>query len=483
MKKLSIFLLGLLLTQPAFAADLTIDGLGAGSAVSGSDIFPGYQGSNPAKGVTATQLKNFANTTAVRATTTTSEALANSDQNKLVTFSNGSAVAATIAQAGAGGNFAAGWAVSLKNLGAGTVTLTATTSIIDTAANFTVTLTTGQGLDLYSDGTNYFTQSGKGTSSSGANPSATGSDVAVNGSASTFMRSDGAPPIQKGSNAQFGLAEGDGASIDLTAGVVSRRALTGDVTASAGSGATTLAAGSASNLNSGTLNAARMPALTGDCTTSAGAVATTCAGIMAPQYILNNWYVEFGNQMNSTTTSALSSNIAYFDAIFFPTLITINSLEVSVITGNGNCRFGLYAPDTTTKNRPGALIASTASTSVSGSNTVTTAALLSNAQVQGRYFKIIACDNSTATFSGVAATSLLNGQLFGSATNTKIFQNGSNSNNLELSVPWTYANGALPSSMAPAGSTCGTGAQACTYTEVQAATRVPLFGYQVATVP
>lgn len=54
-------------------------------------------------------------------------------------------------------------------------------------------------------------------------------------------------------------------------------ALTGDVTSSAGSAATTLAAGSASNLNSGTLLAARMPALTGDVTTSAGAVATTIA--------------------------------------------------------------------------------------------------------------------------------------------------------------------------------------------------------------
>lgn len=60
---------------------------------------------------------------------------------------------------------------------------------------------------------------------------------------------------------------------------VSRAALTGDVTASAGSNATTLAAGNAGNLNSGTLLAARMPALTGDITTSAGAIATTLATV------------------------------------------------------------------------------------------------------------------------------------------------------------------------------------------------------------
>src|SRR4030095_8859711 len=52
--------------------------------------------------------------------------------------------------------------------------------------------------------------------------------------------------------------------------------LTGDVTTSGGV-ATTLAAGNAGNLNSGTLLAARMPALTGDVTTTAGAVATTIA--------------------------------------------------------------------------------------------------------------------------------------------------------------------------------------------------------------
>lgn len=53
--------------------------------------------------------------------------------------------------------------------------------------------------------------------------------------------------------------------------------LTGDVT-SVGN-ATTLAAGNAGNLNSGTLLAARMPAHTGDVTSSAGSVATTLANI------------------------------------------------------------------------------------------------------------------------------------------------------------------------------------------------------------
>jgi hypothetical protein len=65
-----------------------------------------------------------------------------------------------------------------------------------------------------------------------------------------------------------------GTASGLTAGHVTTNAnLTGDVT-SVGN-ATTLAAGNAGNLNSGTLLAARMPALTGDVTTTAGTVATT----------------------------------------------------------------------------------------------------------------------------------------------------------------------------------------------------------------
>ncbi|MGH3273584.1 MAG: DUF1859 domain-containing protein [Streptosporangiaceae bacterium] len=56
---------------------------------------------------------------------------------------------------------------------------------------------------------------------SGANPSATAGPVAIDGSASTFMRSDGAPAVQKCSAAQFGLCEVDGTTITAAAGVIS----------------------------------------------------------------------------------------------------------------------------------------------------------------------------------------------------------------------------------------------------------------------
>lgn len=65
------------------------------------------------------------------------------------------------------------------------------------------------------------TSSGGGGSCTLANPTATAGPTAVNGSAGTCMRSDGAPAIQLGTNAQLGLAEGDGLTIGLVSGVAS----------------------------------------------------------------------------------------------------------------------------------------------------------------------------------------------------------------------------------------------------------------------
>lgn len=49
----------LILTMPASAADVLIPNMGAASAISGTDLFPVYQGANPAKAATANQMKTF----------------------------------------------------------------------------------------------------------------------------------------------------------------------------------------------------------------------------------------------------------------------------------------------------------------------------------------------------------------------------------------------------------------------------------------
>lgn len=85
--------------------------------------------------------------------TGTSYAWQTSDAGKIVSASNGSAQAYTIAVASTTG-FTAGFGSELACLGAGTVTLTATTSTFDNGLN-AVTCTKGQDIYFWSDSTNY----------------------------------------------------------------------------------------------------------------------------------------------------------------------------------------------------------------------------------------------------------------------------------------------------------------------------------------
>lgn len=54
-----------------------------------------------------------------------------------------------------------------------------------------------------------------------ADPTAIAGDVAVDGTATTFMRSDSAPAVQKASDSQFGIVEVDGFTILADTGVIS----------------------------------------------------------------------------------------------------------------------------------------------------------------------------------------------------------------------------------------------------------------------
>lgn len=65
-----------------------------------------------------------------------------------------------------------------------------------------------------------------GTLPVGANPTATAGPAAVNGVATTFMRSDGAPPVQLGTNAQKGIVQVDGSTITASSGVITTASTT-----------------------------------------------------------------------------------------------------------------------------------------------------------------------------------------------------------------------------------------------------------------
>lgn len=97
-------------------------------------------------------LATFTSKRTLNAQTGTSYTILTTDRSKLVTFSNASAIAVTLPQADST-NFPDGWYAEVKNKGAGTATITPTTSTIDGKA--TLTLPTGYGATIYSDGTNY----------------------------------------------------------------------------------------------------------------------------------------------------------------------------------------------------------------------------------------------------------------------------------------------------------------------------------------
>jgi hypothetical protein len=114
-------------------------------------------------GGTITTTGTLKTSNAVNAQTGTTYTVVDGDCGKLVTTTNASAIAITLPQAGASSSFVSGWSADFQNRGAGTATITPTTSTIDGAA--TLALTTGTGVRIFSDGTNYFTQ--RGASSGG----------------------------------------------------------------------------------------------------------------------------------------------------------------------------------------------------------------------------------------------------------------------------------------------------------------------------
>lgn len=93
----------------------------------------------------------------VRLVTITTDAILSSDSRKLVSYSNAAAVAVSLR-----GNYGDRFLVDVENRGAGTVTLTPLFGTIDGSS--TLALTTNQGVRIFSDGTNYYTQRGIGGS-------------------------------------------------------------------------------------------------------------------------------------------------------------------------------------------------------------------------------------------------------------------------------------------------------------------------------
>jgi hypothetical protein len=158
MKK-ALFIALLLFPSVAFAQfNGGFDNGGSGSGGGGSGTVTSIATACGVSGGPITTTGTIQGAAVIRAATGTTDTILSSDCGKVVTESNAAAVAVTLPQAT--GAFGAPFFFTIVNLGAGTVTITPTTSTIN--SNTTLTLLSNQSSDIASDGTNYVAILGKG---------------------------------------------------------------------------------------------------------------------------------------------------------------------------------------------------------------------------------------------------------------------------------------------------------------------------------
>lgn len=109
-------------------------------------------GSNSVMGFTSAA-EAFRSLRGSRSVTGATDTMLESDGSSAIIYTRATAIAVTIPQPGAGSGFNEGWFVWVKNTGVGDVTFTPTSSTISGSA--TLTIKTGQGSFIWSDGTNF----------------------------------------------------------------------------------------------------------------------------------------------------------------------------------------------------------------------------------------------------------------------------------------------------------------------------------------
>lgn len=514
------FLLALLFATSAYAASSTLSNLSAAGAISDTDLFYIVQtvGVGGLK-ATGAQLKTYLGRTTINtgcsATggsfvvpngTTTSVTIStkitdlpiagatytvgtNSECGGATDLNNTSTSTAVTVPAAGSGIFTAGWSETYHVPSTGvTATFTPASGTINGGAS--VQLLPGTSGLLRTDGSNYFMEYLGTSSTTFANPSGTAGPTANNGSATTAMRSDATPAIQKGSNTQFGIVEVDNSTIIAASGVLSAVSIKNNyaATTTPGTGNDTTqgyAVGSIwLNINTGQSWRAR--------SVSTGAAVWNPINIvtaMHPGYVAGDWAPVLGPSGVTASSSAYSPNIAYPLPFFVPERMTVEGMAFGLVTPQAasGCQTAIYAPDYANgnPNRPGPLVGNTAALATTSAGVIN-GAMVSNVQMDpGVYFALIDCSTSGLVVSAPSGAAVSTSQMLGSATVTKILNGAGNSNNMSISVPLTYNSGTpnWPSNISPSGSTCGSGASPCTYTEGQGSTFAPLFAIQILSTP
>jgi hypothetical protein len=224
---------------------------------------------------------------------------------------------------------------------------------------------------------------GCGGSTSFANPTATCGTSAVNGSATTAMRSDAAPACPAGTNSTKGLVEGDGTTVNCVAGVCS-------------------------------------------------ALGFAPAGTpFHPGYVSGRWYSPPMHNV-STVAVSLAVNTIYATPFYVSTTNTFKAIGL-VLDGSATGKFvelGIYADS---GGAPGALVLDAGEVSIASITTVTIT--ISPSLAPGWYW--LACAHNNTSTVNVFATQGGMQFIAGSAT--------LGASTIAIpTVSWTFSTGALP---------------------------------------
>lgn len=273
-----------------------------------------------------------------------------------------------------------------------------------------------------------------GGGASFANPTATASDVAVNGVATTAMRSDAAPAIQKATASQFGIIKPDGTTITISTGIISipsSVALPGNPT--------TTTPSSSDNSTKIATTAFVQNVTTG------GFVPTGAAfhpGFVSGQFYFGPDALSAGSLAGNVSTAAAT---LYAIPFFVPVATTFNTIGIHCTTGvaASSIQLGVY---NNSGGLPSSLVKDCGNVATTTSGTDVTIGSLNMTLSPGWYWIALGSDAThTPGFSCVVgSTSICSSIWFlGSSTSAP----SSSSNNIKT----TWTPGALPNTF-PTGS-------------------------------
>ena len=261
----------------------------------------------------------------------------------------------------------------------------------------------------------------------GHNPTATAGPTAVNGSATTFMRSDGAPAVQTATTGQLGLVEPDGTTITISTGVISAAAganptATAGPAAVNGSATTFLRSDGAPAVQLGT--AAQKGIVQVDGTTiiaASGVISAPGSGVVA-DYVSGSFYFPFFVNSIGTQAVALNRIFAFFGTV--GASVTIKALLCkNNSTSTRNAQMAIYSVAGNTLT----LVDSTPSISLVTAGVVSSGTLNNTTDVLQPGVLYAFCFNQASTLSMFCVSTTgpdFNGSNVGSASSANLF-NGS----------------------------------------------------------